>query len=84
MIEGDPIEASKKCNKKKHGEFIDYYLKKDAETEYSNKKFNEIQKLKQRKRKIKKRVLMKKEKASKAGKRAQNWEIMMKSSDHIN
>ena len=60
MIEGDPIEASKKRNKKRHNDLVDFYLSRDNETEFTNRKFNEIQKLKQRKQKLKKRIIAKK------------------------
>ena len=64
MIGGDPIQTAKLRNKKKDNQFIDYFLKKDRGTEFTNKKFNEIQKLKQRKKKIKKKVMAKKQKLS--------------------
>ena len=69
MIEGDPIQASKLRNKKKNNEFIDYFLSKDDDASFTNRKFNEIQKVKQRKKKIKKRIIQKKQKASAANKR---------------
>ena len=69
IIEGDPIEASKYRNKKKNNEFIDYFLSKDSKASFSNRKFDEIQKLKQRKKKIKKRIILKKQKASEGSKR---------------
>lgn len=72
MIEGDPIQASKLRNKKKNNEFIDYFLSKDDDASFTNRKFNEIQKVKQRKKKIKKRIIQKKQKASAANKRKLN------------
>ena len=69
MIEGDPIQASKMRNKKKNNDFIDYFITKDNDASFTNRKFNEIQKVKQSKKKLKKRIIQKKEKASAAGKR---------------
>lgn len=69
MIEGDPIQASKVRNKKKNNEFIDYFLSKDDDASFTNRKFNEIQKVKQRKKKLKKKIIQKKQKASAANKR---------------
>ena len=69
MIEGDPIQASKLRNKKKNNEFIDYFLSKDNDASFTNRKFDEIQKVKQRKKKLKKRIIQKKQKASAANKR---------------
>ncbi len=69
MIEGDPIEASKVRNKKRNNEFIDYFLGQDDKASFTNRKFNEIQKLKQRKKKLKRKIIAKKQKASNKGKR---------------
>ncbi len=40
MIDGDPIQSAKMRNKKKGNEFIDYFLGKDDDVAYTDKKFN--------------------------------------------
>ncbi len=43
---------------KKHNSIVDYYLALDEEIGFSTKKFSEVQKLKQRRRKIKKKDII--------------------------
>ncbi len=62
MIEGDPFQAVKIRNMKKQASVVDYYLKKDKEASFSNRKFTEIQKIKHRKKRITKKSLMNKNK----------------------
>ena len=57
MIDGDPVQASKIRNKKKDNSFIDFFLTRDKAAEFTNRKFTEIQRMKQRKKKIKKKIL---------------------------
>ena len=65
MIEGDPIMASKIRSKKQDKSFADYFIQQDKEKQFTEKKFSELQKISQRKKKMKKRIILKKQKSGK-------------------
>lgn len=65
IIEGDPILASKIRIKKKEASFTDYFLKLDRENQFTQKKFTELQRINQRKKKMKRKIIAKKQKAGK-------------------
>ena len=46
--------------KKKNLNFTDYYLKMDEEKSFTKRKFTELQKLNQRKKKLKRKIINKK------------------------
>lgn len=54
IVEGDGFELKKLKKGKKHNSVIDYYLELDEKLGYSTRKFSEVQKIKQRRRRIKK------------------------------
>ena len=62
VIEGDAIYASKIRMKKQVTSYTDYYLKLDQEKSFSRRKFNELQKLNQRKKRLKRKIIKKKTK----------------------
>ena len=62
MIEGDPFESVKIRKQKKNDSVVDYFLSKDKNTNFSTRKFTEIQKVKHRKKKITKKSLALKKK----------------------
>lgn len=51
--------------KKKQLNFLDYYLKMDEEKSFTKRKFSELQKLNQRKKKLKRKIINKKIKKQK-------------------
>lgn len=65
VIEGDPIVASKIRLQKREKGFTDYFLELDKEKAFTRRKFTELQKLNQRKKKMKKRIIAKKQKPKK-------------------
>jgi hypothetical protein len=62
MIEGDPIVASKIRLKKRQNNFIDQFLKLDSEKQFTKRKFGELQRENQRKKKLKRKIIAKKQK----------------------
>ena len=61
MIEGDPFLAHKRriSQSKKEMTLSDYYLELDKKEGFSDRKFSEIQRMKQRRKKISKKSLKK-------------------------
>lgn len=66
IIEGDPIMATKLRLHKKQNSFTDYFLKLDNEKAFTRRKFSELQRLNQRKKKLKKKIIAKKQKSGKS------------------
>ena len=61
MIGGDPFLSRGKIKQRKQGmSLTDYYLDLDKKESFTNRKFSEIQRSKQRVKKISKKMLMKK------------------------
>jgi hypothetical protein len=54
VVEGDGFELKRLKKGKKHNSVIDYYLELDDKLGYSTRKFSEVQKVKQRRKRIKK------------------------------
>jgi len=52
--------ASKIRMKKKDPNFVDFYLKLDEEKSFTKRKFSELQKLNQRKKRLKQKIIKKK------------------------
>ena len=65
VIEGDPILASKIRMKKQESSFADYFLKVDREKSFTKRKFTELQRVNQRKKKLKRRIIAKKQRSGK-------------------
>jgi hypothetical protein len=65
VIEGDPIVASKIRLRKQEANFADYFIKLDRENQFTQKKFTELQRINQRKKKLKRKIIAKKQKAGK-------------------
>ena len=65
VIEGDPILASKIRMKKQEDSFADYFLKVDREKSFTKRKFTQLQRVNQRKKKLKRRIIAKKQKTGK-------------------
>lgn len=68
VIEGEPIVASKIRLRKQEKSFADYFLKLDEEKKFTQKKFTELQRINQRKRKLKRKIIAKKQKQKGANK----------------
>lgn len=68
VIEGEPIVASKIRLRKQEKSFTDYFLKLDEEKKFTQKKFTELQRINQRKRKLKRKIIAKKQKQKGANK----------------
>ena len=64
IIEGDPIKASKMRLKRREASFADYFLKMDKEKKFTERKFSELQRINQRKKKLKKKIMAKKTKSN--------------------
>lgn len=65
VIEGDPIVASKIRVRKGQSSFADYFLKEDEDKQFTKRKFTELQRINQRKKKLKRRIIAKKQKNKK-------------------
>lgn len=65
VIEGDPIIASKIRVRKGQSSFADYFLKEDEDKQFTKRKFTELQRINQRKKKLKRRIIAKKQKNKK-------------------
>ena len=64
MTGGEPTKKSK-IRKSNSESFTDYFLKLDQEKQFTSKKFNQIQKLNQRKKKLKRKIINRKQKSRK-------------------
>lgn len=64
VIEGDPIISSKIRLRKQEPNFTDYFLKMDEEKAWTKKKFTELQRVNQRKKKLKRKIIAKKQRSS--------------------
>jgi hypothetical protein len=64
MIEGDPFIASKIKSINKEKTLTDYYCQIDQNEQFTKRKFSEIQRVKQRRKKITKKSLKKMQKRS--------------------
>lgn len=71
VIEGDPIISSKIRLRKQEPNFTDYFLKMDEEKAWTKKKFTELQRVNQRKKKLKRKIIAKKQRSS-----AKKWSFV--------
>jgi|688.fasta_scaffold214657_3 hypothetical protein len=65
IIEGDPFKSAKIRNKKQAPSFTDYFLKVDSDKEFTKRKFSELQRHNQRAKRLKRKIIAKKQKSSK-------------------
>ena len=65
VVEGDPILASKIRMRKPEASFADYFLRVDREKSFTKRKFTELQRVNQRKKKLKRRIIAKKQRSGK-------------------
>lgn len=72
VIEGDGFELKKLKRGKRHNNVVDYFLQMDKEMGYSTRKFSEVQRVKQRRKRIKKKDVRARKKQS------QYWNFMMR------